>query len=145
MDSLYKVKDGMSNIKHANELHEERLTRNERIGVYVTKHVGTMMCAYIFTVIGIASLIGAFTNNAQLVLIFGGISSYFIQLVLLPIIMVGTQVQSKHDAARADLQYEMEIRMEEQLKAIDTAIHIWWEQEHMATKKATAKNAHRRR
>jgi hypothetical protein len=132
----------MSNIKHANELHQERLTRNERIGVWVTRHVGTMMCAYLFTIIGIASLIGAFTNNAQLVLIFGGISSYFIQLVLLPIIMVGTQVQSKHDAARADLQFEMEQRMHIQMEVL-TAYAQKIEEE--VSKKRPPKNADRRR
>lgn len=111
----------MSTIRHANKEHENNLTRNERIGVWVTNHVGTMECAYIFILMGVAALVGALTNW-EVGLICGLASSQVIQLVLLPIIMVGTQVQSKHDQIRADLQFEMEKRMEAELDEIKELI-----------------------
>lgn len=107
----------MTDIRHANEVHADTLTANERIGVWVTNHVGTMECAYLFIIMGVAALIGALTNW-ELGLICGLASSQVIQLVLLPVIMVGTQVQSKHDQIRADLQFEMEQRIENQMKSL---------------------------
>ena len=82
-------------IHKAHESHGETLSMNERFGVFITNNVGTMWCAYIFTFIGIASLVGAVTNNAALALTFGAVSSYFLQLVLLPIIMVGQSVEGR--------------------------------------------------
>ena len=68
---------------------------NEALAKAITEKVGTMYCAYLFAVLGIMGVVGAFTGNANLVLIVGAISGYFLQLVLLPIIMVGQQLQSK--------------------------------------------------
>ena len=80
----------------------ERLSVNDRIAVYVSKNVGTMICAYIFAAIGIGSLVGALTNNTLLALLLGSLSGYFIQLVLLPVIMVGQNVQARHSELLAE-------------------------------------------
>jgi hypothetical protein len=78
---------------------------NTRLALLITKSVGTMWCAYVFAVIGITSLVGAFTNNVSLALIAGGISSYFLQLVLLPVIIVGQNVISASQDARAEADH----------------------------------------
>ena|ERR1700743_837076 len=69
---------------------------NKRLALYITNHIGTMYCAYVFAVIGIAGVVFAFTGNTTGVLIVGAISGYFLQLVLLPIIMVGQGLQGEH-------------------------------------------------
>jgi hypothetical protein len=78
---------------------------NDRLAVQITKRVGTMWAAYVFAVIGITSLVGAVTNNISLTLLAGGLSSYFLQLVLLPIIMVGQNVISASQDARAEADH----------------------------------------
>jgi hypothetical protein len=78
---------------------------NTRLALLITKSVGTMWCAYVFTVIGVTSLVGAFTNNLSLTLIAGGISSYLLQLVLLPVIIVGQNVISASQDARAEADH----------------------------------------
>ena len=78
---------------------------NTRLALLITKSVGTMWCAYVFSVIGITSLVGAFTGNTSLALIAGGISSYFLQLVLLPVIIVGQNVISASQDARAEADH----------------------------------------
>jgi NhaP-type Na+/H+ or K+/H+ antiporter len=97
---------------NANELHEEKLSAQDRIALLLTNSIGTMFCVYLFTILGGLSLYGALTNNTTLVLVFGSISSYFIQLVLLPLIMVGQGVQSRHTEIRADLEFETTQREE---------------------------------
>ena len=75
---------------------------NDKLAEYITKNVGTMYCAYLFAIIGTMGIVGAFTGNGQIVLIVGAISGYFLQLVLLPVIMVGQNLSSvksdKHHA-----------------------------------------------
>lgn len=72
---------------------------NDKLAIFITNKVGTMYCAYLFAVLGIMGIIGALTGNVELVLIVGAISGYFLQLVLLPIIIVGQNIQSqKHDS-----------------------------------------------
>jgi hypothetical protein len=78
---------------------------NTWLALVITRSVGTMWCAYVFTVIGITSLVGAFTNNLSLTLIAGGISSYLLQLVLLPVIIVGQNVISASQDARAEADH----------------------------------------
>ena len=78
---------------------------NSRLAVLITKNVGTMWAAYIFAVIGIASLVGVVTGNMTLTFLAGGLSSYFLQLVLLPIIMVGQNVISASQDARAEADH----------------------------------------
>ena len=93
--------------RNVNQIHEaEQQGFNTRLAVWLTRNVGTMTCAYLFAVIGIAGLIGAFTNNASLVLIFGSISSYFLQLVLLPVILVGGNVLNRHQELQAEEMFQ---------------------------------------
>jgi hypothetical protein len=83
---------------------------NEQLAVWLTKHTGTMLCAYIFAGIGVGSLVGVFTNNTFLAALFGSISSYFLQLVLLPILSVGQNVLSRHAELQADEQFHATMR-----------------------------------
>lgn len=78
---------------------------NARIAVFITKNVGTMWAAYLFAVIGVAGIFGALTNSVELVLLVGAVSGYFLQLVLLPVIIVGQNVQAEASDARAEATY----------------------------------------
>lgn len=95
--------------RNVNEAHKaERRDGgfNQRLAVLLTRVVGTMPTAYIFAGIGVGSLIGVFTNNVFLAALFGSFSSYFLQLVLLPVISVGQGVLSRHQELQADETYE---------------------------------------
>ena len=76
---------------------------NNRLAEVICRSVGTMACAYLVAVIGAAGIAAALTNDAGLVLLVGSISGYFLQLVLLPIIIVGQNLQ----AARASEHHEL--------------------------------------
>lgn len=75
---------------------------NERLAVRLTAATGTMPTAYIFAGIGIGSLVGVFTGNVFLASACGSISSYFLQLVALPVLQVGMNVLSRHAEAQAE-------------------------------------------
>lgn len=64
-----------------------------------------MYCAYLFTVIAFVALPSAIQQGSPTVLI-NWLSSNFLQLVLLPIIIVGQQVISTAQDARAEADHE---------------------------------------
>ncbi|HEX2646590.1 MAG TPA: hypothetical protein VHO95_05140, partial [Candidatus Dormibacteraeota bacterium] len=75
---------------------------NTWLAVWVTKNVGTMWAAYLFTVIAIIGAYAILAQNNQLNLFVVLISQTFLQLVLLPIIIVGQNVISASQDARAE-------------------------------------------
>ena len=79
---------------------------NARLGLAITASVGTMWCAYIFAVIGVMGVTAALTGNTGLVLLVGAVSGYFLQLFLLPVIIVGQNVQASASDARAAATYK---------------------------------------
>jgi hypothetical protein len=91
---------------------------NAKFGLKVTVIVGTMWCAYVFSVIGAMGIEGALTNNVNLVLIIGSISGYFLQLVLLPIIIVGQNGQAAAADARSQATYDDASAVLEEAKQI---------------------------
>ena len=78
---------------------------NDWLALKITKKIGTMYCAYIFTLLGGMGIYYSLTGNTKGTLIVGSISGYFLQLVLLPIIIVGQNLQSKkHDEIGKDIK-----------------------------------------
>src|SRR5712691_5518649 len=78
---------------------------NAAVAVLVTKIVGTMYCAYVFTLIALVALPAAIQQGSPTVLV-NWLSSNFLQLVLLPIIIVGQNVISAAQDARAEADHE---------------------------------------
>jgi hypothetical protein len=78
---------------------------NAAIAVKITKVVGTMYCAYVFTLIALVALPAAIQQGSPTVLV-NWLSSNFLQLVLLPIIIVGQKVISAAQDARAEADHE---------------------------------------
>ena len=78
---------------------------NAAVALRVTKIVGTMYCAYVFMLIALVALPAAIEQGSPTVLI-NWLSSNFLQLVLLPIIIVGQNVISTAQDARAETDHE---------------------------------------
>jgi|GEM_PF-409529 len=81
---------------------------NSWLAVVITKSVGTMWCAYIFVCIALVSFpqaLAAFLRGDTVTGV-SWLSQSFLQLVLLPIIMVGQNVISASQDARAEADHE---------------------------------------
>ena len=78
---------------------------NTQVAVKITKSVGSMWCAYVFAVIALISLPSAIRSGEPIIII-GWIAQTFLQLVLLPIIIVGQNVQAAASDARAESDHE---------------------------------------
>jgi hypothetical protein len=82
-----------------------RLSLNSRIGLMVTRGVGTMWAAYVFLGLTLVSLPAAISSGSVLVMV-SWVAQTFLQLVLLPIIIVGQNIQAAASDARAKATYD---------------------------------------
>jgi hypothetical protein len=82
--------------------HENRIVRfNARFGLLITLIVGTMWAAYLFVLLALISLPAAISSHDPIVIV-AWIAQTFLQLVLLPIIIVGQNIQAKAADKRAE-------------------------------------------
>lgn len=78
---------------------------NTKVGLKITVVVGTMWSAYLFTVLALVSAPSAFSSGNKLIII-SWVAQTFLQLVLLPIIMVGQNVQAAAADQRSQATYD---------------------------------------
>ena len=94
---------------NVNELHlfEQQIAGfNATIAVTLTKYVGTMYTAYLFAVFAFVGLVAILGWLPPIVtLLVAWVSQTFIQLCLLPIIMVGQNVLGRKSEIQADEQF----------------------------------------
>jgi hypothetical protein len=103
---------------------------NSWLGLKITVLVGTMVCAYVFSVIALISLPSAISSG-NLTIIVAWVSSNFIQLVLLPIIIVGQNVQAAASDKRSEQTYKdaeavlaEALKIQEHLAVQDKALEL---------------------
>jgi hypothetical protein len=90
---------------------------NAKVGLKITLVVGTMWCAYLFTVLALISAPSAFKTGNTIIMV-AWIAQTFLQLVLLPIIIVGQNVQATAADARAEATYNDAAAVLEEAKQI---------------------------
>jgi hypothetical protein len=78
---------------------------NRRLGLGITLAVGTMWAAYLFTALALVSVWSA-VSSGNLIVIVAWIAQTFLQLVLLPIIIVGQNIQANAADARSAATYK---------------------------------------
>ena len=101
-------------VEHANKKHEESLSPIDKIALKITGFVGTMSCAALFTLIALVSLPSAI-RTGDIITIISWIAQTFLQLVLLSIIMVGQNLQSRHSQKHASMNYDIGKKVDELL------------------------------
>ncbi len=86
--------------QHANPI----VRFNARFGLRITLVVGTMWAAYIFSFLALLALPSAIKQGTYFVVVW--LSSSFLQLVLLPIIIVGQNIQAAAADKRSEETYK---------------------------------------
>jgi hypothetical protein len=108
---------------------DEHVGFNGRVALILTTTVGTMWCAYAFSVLALVALPQALQGG--LLPIIQWVSQTFIQLVMLSVIMVGQNILSRASDKRADETYQdadatlhEAQQIQDHLKAQDDAIGV---------------------
>jgi hypothetical protein len=77
---------------------------NKRLAILITRGVGTMTCAYVFTFIALISL-PSILRTGNVIDIVAWVAQTFMQLVLLSVIIVGQNIQAAASDARAAKEF----------------------------------------
>jgi hypothetical protein len=108
--------------RNVNLVHEAEIKAagfNTQLAVWLTEHVGTMWTAYVFALLAIIGLLGILGLLSPIVaLLVAWLSQTFIQLVLLPIIMVGQNVLGRKSELQADEAYATTMKSYADIEAV---------------------------
>ncbi len=96
---------------------------NAKFGLKITLIVGTMWTAYLFTLLALVSAPAAFHSGDKIIII-AWIAQTFLQLVLLPIIIVGQNVQASAADARSLATYNDASAVLEEAKQIQAHLKV---------------------
>ncbi len=103
-------------VRNVNKEHRESFKTLDKIAIFITKMVGTMWCAIAFTILALISFPAALQGGVPTTISW--IAQTFLQLVLLSIIMVGQNLQSKHSELRADADYETNLESKKDIEML---------------------------
>ncbi|MBP9822070.1 MAG: DUF1003 domain-containing protein [Candidatus Pacebacteria bacterium] len=122
--SVSELREKRRPVRNPNIEHKEKLSLLEKIALSVTKTIGTMG----FFLIVVAWTIGWLLWNllAPVEMRFDPYPAFvlwlfisnMIQLMLLPLIMVGQNLQGKHAETRAEADFEVNVQAEEEIETI---------------------------
>jgi uncharacterized membrane protein len=119
-----KLKIPHRSLRNVNVQHRESLTRLEKLALFITTHVGSMgffLLVFSWTVLWLswntlAPKPARFDPFPAFVLWL--FISNVIQLMLMPLIMVGQNLQGRHAEARAENDFEVNVKAENEIETI---------------------------
>jgi len=92
------------NVINPKDLIKREDNFNNKFAVWIATHVGSMYCFYLFNLLAFLSAKAAFETH-NLVPIVNWVSSNWIQLILLPAIMVAQNVAQQASDAKAEADH----------------------------------------
>lgn len=122
--SLEEIKSTTRPVVNVNTLHKSNLSPVEKLALFITQRVGTM--GFFFIILGWTILWLGWNILAPTPLRFDPFPAFvlwlfisnLIQIHLMPLIMVGQNIQGKHAELRADHDYETDKKAEKEIEAI---------------------------
>lgn len=108
--------DSKIKIRNPNQEHKEALTELEKLALWITEHVGTMgffLLIFVWTILWLG-----FNTLGPKSLRFDPFPGFvlwlfmsnMIQIFLMPLIMIGQNLQSRHAERRADADFEVNVQ-----------------------------------
>jgi uncharacterized membrane protein len=122
--TIEEIKSSTAPIQNVNDAYKERLSFLDRLALWITNHVGSMgffILIFCWTVFWLG-----WNTMAPAHLRFDPFPAFvlwlfisnMIQIFLMPLIMVGQNLQSKHSELRADQDFEINKKAEIEIETI---------------------------
>lgn len=111
--SLLKLREQTMSIQNVNDLREAKLTLQDHIALRATSVVGTMWFFYACAIMVTIPLI-----VPKVMPVIQYISSGYLQLILLPLIMVAQNLQSRHSETREENDYQVNLKAEREIEVL---------------------------
>lgn len=122
--SLEDIRAGRKPLENVNDTHTESLTGMQRLALTITERVGTMgffLIVFTWTVIWLGwNLIAPkhLQFDPPTAFVFWLFISNLIQIMLMPLIMVGQNLQGQHSELRAQSDYEVNVKSEAMIELL---------------------------
>ena len=122
--SLEEIKKSHKAVWNPNVVHRQQLSRLERLAIWITDHVGTM--GFFFIIFCWTALWLSWNIFAPKELLFDPFPAFvlwlfisnMLQIFLMPLIMIGQNLQGRHAEARAEADYEVNTKAEQEIETI---------------------------
>ncbi|MEI6480197.1 MAG: DUF1003 domain-containing protein [bacterium] len=122
--SLGEIRSLRKPIRNVNIEHKEKLTKLEKFAVWVTENIGTM--GFFFFILFFNAIWIVWNVLAPKEMVFDPGWSFLIllfinnilQILFMPLIMVGQNLQGRHSEARAEADFEVNTKAEREIEAI---------------------------
>lgn len=111
-------------VKNVNVVHKSRLSKLDKLAIFVTERIGTMgffLIIFTWTVLWLGFNVLAPKNlrfDPYPAFVLWLFISNLIQLHLLPLLMIGQNIQGKHAALRAEHDFETDKKAEKEIETI---------------------------
>lgn len=121
---LEELKNLRKPVRNVNIEHKEQLTGLEKLAMWITDHVGTMeffLIIFAWTAVWLGwNTLGprALRFDPFPAFVMWLFISNMIQIFLMPLIMVGQNLQGRHSEARAENDYEVNVKAEREIETI---------------------------
>lgn len=122
--SLDELKKLRSPLRNVNIAHKERLSRLERLALWITDRVGTMgffFMIFAWTVLWLGwniAVPASWRFDPYPAFVLWLFISNMIQIFLMPLLLIGQNLQGKHSEARAEADFEVNTKAEREIEAI---------------------------
>lgn len=113
IEALDQLKEKFTPVKNTNEIHRSRLSKLDKLALFITEKVGSM--GFFFACVVLVTIPLLFTSTMSFVQY---LSSGILQLILLPLIIVGQNLQGRHAELRAEHDYETNVKAEKEIETI---------------------------
>jgi len=122
--SLSELKALRKPVRNINIEHYEKLKPIERIALWVTVHIGTM--GFFFFILAFNAAWMLWNVFAPAAMVFDTAWEFLIllfvnnilQILFMPLIMVGQNLQGRHSEARAEADFEVNMKAEREIENI---------------------------
>jgi uncharacterized membrane protein len=122
--SVHEIRRDRTPVRDVNTEHRQQFTRLERLAIWITDHVGTM--GFFLVIFGWTLLwlgwntlgpAGARFDPYPAFVLWLFISN-MIQIFLMPLLMIGQNLQGRHSEIRAQADFEVNVKAEREVDAI---------------------------
>ncbi len=124
IQTVKQLKEVFAPLKNTNVIHQKRLSPLDKLALFVTDKIGTL--GFFFIIFAWTLIWLTWNMLAPLNLRFDPFPSFvlwlfisnLIQIHLMPLIMVGQNIQGKHAELRAETDYETNQKAEKEIETI---------------------------
>ncbi len=122
--TLEELKELRTPVRNTNRIHHERLSKMQKLAIWITEHVGTMGFFFVIflwtaswlTWNSIGPKDSRFDPYPAFVLWL--FISNMIQIFLMPLIMIGQNLQAAYAEIRAEADFDINIKAETEIETI---------------------------